>query len=798
LKPIKNIYRYGWLYAALTLCIACFDIKAGNAQVLPDLQKKFNAFQKDNLQEKIYVHINKNFYLAGELLWFKVYCTNGADNKLLDISKVAYVELLDNHSAAVMQAKIALVNGTGNGSLVIPFSLNSGNYLLRVYTNRMKNFDAAHFFERQVSVVNPLKSAATIADVQNPHVDVQFFPEGGQLVRGLDSRIACKVTGPGGRGLPATGAVIDQQNDTVARFKTLKFGMGSFIFKPASNQVYRAITKVNGGVIITDLPVISESGYAMQATDGGQGWNISVKNADNTSADEVFLVAHTNHTVEMVQSARLSSGSANFSINKNILADGISYFTLFDSQSRAVCERMVFKRPATRLVVNAAAGEKVYGTRKKASIAISTSARDGKSVPANLSLSVYRADELQEAEPDDIDSYLLLRAGLKGYIESAGYYLENNDAEATEALDNLMLSQGWTQFDWSKVLQGKNEPLKFIPEYTGPIITGHVTNTVNNSAGAGVTAYLTIPGTPAQLYAAKSDSAGQLLFNTRRFYGPKEIIVQTNSQQDSTYHIEIENPYSTQRSNTVIAPFALSDNITNALADNSLNMQVQNIFAADQLKQFKATNTDSTIFYGAPTKSYLLDDYTRFPTMEEVLREYVGSIAVVKHQGKFGIKAFNVDKLLGSPLILLDGAPVFDADKIFKIDPLKVKKLEVVSTNYLYGPALFNGIMNFTTYKGDGTSLQIDPRAVVLDYDGLQLERKFYTPAYDSDVQLNSPKPDFRSALYWNPDVSTPNDGKIDLSFYTGDKTGRYIGVIEGIAPGGETGSARFYFEVKK
>jgi len=227
-------------------------------------------------------------------------------------------------------------------------------------------------------------------------------------------------------------------------------------------------------------------------------------------------------------------------------------------------------------------------------------------------------------------------------------------------------------------------------------------------------------------------------------------------------------------------------------------MQVQNIFDANNFKQFKNPQTDSTPFYGQPGRTYKLDDYTRFPTMEEVLREYVGSIAVFKRQGKFGVKIFNVDKLLGNPLILLDGVPVFDAGKIFKVDPLKVKKLEMVTNNYLYGPDFFNGIMSFSTYKGDRANLEIDPRTVILDYDGLQLERKFYSPVYDSAEKLNSTLPDFRSALYWNPEVITQKDGKIILTFYTGDKDGAYTGVIEGIGAGGETGSAAFGFGVKK
>ena len=160
---------------------------------------------------------------------------------------------------------------------------------------------------------------------------------------------------------------------------------------------------------------------------------------------------------------------------------------------------------------------------------------------------------------------------------------------------------------------------------------------------------------------------------------------------------------------------------------------------------------------------------------------------------------FNVDiPLPGSPFVMLDGVPLFDADKIFKIDPLKIRKLDVVSHSYLYGPAVLHGIMSFTTYKGDGGNFEIDPHAVFVDYDGLQAERKFYSPVYDSPEQINSTLPDFRSALYWNPNAGTRADGKTNLSFYTSDKPGSYIGIIEGISVNGEAGSQLFRFDVKK
>lgn len=793
----KIIYNRVGTISILLLWMICLNALSGRAQVLNHLNNQLADYQRNVLQEKLYVHINKGFYLTGNILWFKIYNTDASNNKLLDVSKVAYVELLDNNRNAVMQAKIALKNGTGSGSLYIPFSLNTGNYQLRAYTSWMKNFGAEHFFESIVTIVNPLKTPPIPAKTNAPLCDVQFFPEGGHLVSNISSTVAFKTTGPDGKGQACTGAVINQKNDTVARFKSLKFGIGRFTFRPSANETYKAIITINNTPIVKELPAISRSGYVMHITDAGERWEVEVKNSDSTSLAEVYLIAHSKRPVQFAARATLVNGSAHFSIDKNKLAEGVNYITLFDGRERPLCERPVFKRPAQTIHIDAVTDSRVYGTRKKVNLSVSLKSRVDKDIAADLSVSVFRADDLQREGANHIDSYLWLRGDLKGHIESPDYYLENSTPETDQALDNLMLSQGWTQFNWDKVLTGNTARFKFLPEYTGPIITARITNTDGTSA-KNITTYLTIPGAPVQLHLAKSDSAGQILFNTQNFYGLREIVAQTNPLQDSTYRIEVLSPFSDQNQPGQVPALAVNESWKNALTGNSVDMQVENLFAANQLKQFYRPDIDSIPFYGVPTKTYLLDNYTRFTTIEEVLREYVTSIGVSKRQGKFNIRMYNGDQGLGNPLILLDGVPVFDADKLFKFDPLKVKRLDVVSANYRYGPGFFNGIMSFTTYKGDGTSYEIDPHALVVDYEGLQAERKFYSPVYDTNAQISSPLPDFRTALYWEPSVKTDTNGKTSMQFYTGDKPGRYIGVIEGMSTSGEPCSQTFFFEVKK
>jgi hypothetical protein len=131
---------------------------------------------------------------------------------------------------------------------------------------------------------------------------------------------------------------------------------------------------------------------------------------------------------------------------------------------------------------------------------------------------------------------------------------------------------------------------------------------------------------------------------------------------------------------------------------------------------------------------------------------------------------------------------------VFTVDPLKVRKLEVVPFRYYYGPSDSEGIFSFTTYKGDLGGVELDPHAIVVDYEGMQLQREFYSPVYDTETQAASRIPDFRNVLYWSPELST---GRNAASFYTSDQPGKYIGVVQGLTASGDAGVQYFSFDVK-
>jgi len=772
-------------------------IQNSRGQVIREVQNSFSLYKQTSLLEKVYVHTDKSVYLPGEILWFKVYCVDGNDHKPLNLSKVVYVDILDNSQNRIVEAKVALKNGSGDGSFYIPVSVSNGNFKLRAYTNWMKNFSPDFYFEKQITFINPLKSPEPAVRETPPAFDINFFPEGGNLVKGIKSKIAFKAVARDGLGADLTGVVVDQKNDTVARFRSLKFGMGSFGFTPAPGNSYKAIIKIDGIAPITkDLPAVNSQGYVMSVTDNGSGQLlVTIKNNQNLEGN-VYLFVHTRQMVKIAQSADVNNGNSTFTINKSDLGDGISHFTIFNNAKQAVCERLYFKRPAQRLVIAAGADQQQYGLRKKVNVNVQANDPSGKALGADMSMAVYRVDSLQAIDRSNIFSYLWLNSDLKGSIESADYYFKNVNAESDEALDNLMLTQGWRRFQWNDVLENKPAAFSFLPEYTGHIITAKIVNADDGTPAKNIVTYLGIPGKRVQLYTSQSDSAGRLLYETKDFFGTGEVIAQTNELIDSTYRIDILSPFSEQYTKSGVPKFEFNTAQSNALKDHSIGIQVLNIYSGNLLKRYYDPGVDSSAFYGKPFKTYKLDDFTRFTTMEEDLREYVSEDNIVKSRGYFHIKVLNNKGFLDSdPLVLLDGIPIFNMNKVFTVDPLKVRKLEVVPFRYYYGPSTEEGIFSFTTYKGDLGGVELDPRAVVVDYEGLQVRREFYSPVYDTEARSANRLPDFRNLLYWTPSVK--EQGAEGISFYTSDEPGTYVGIVQGITGNGDAGSGYFTFDVK-
>lgn len=105
--------------------------------------------------EKIYVHFNASLLFSGEYLYYKIYTLNDGSNTFSPISKIAYVELVNEEKQVVSRQKINLINGLGTGDFFIPVSLPSGNYQFMAYTKWMTNSEDYGLFHDNLTIINP-------------------------------------------------------------------------------------------------------------------------------------------------------------------------------------------------------------------------------------------------------------------------------------------------------------------------------------------------------------------------------------------------------------------------------------------------------------------------------------------------------------------------------------------------------------------------------------------------------------------------------------------------------------------
>ncbi|MDI3322200.1 hypothetical protein QJ048_20595 [Pinibacter sp. MAH-24] len=762
--------------------------------VAASVRQHLYNYNSKAIQEKIYLHTDKNFYQTGEIIWFKAYSVDASFHKPLDLSKVVYVELLDKGNRPVLQAKIKMDSAEGNGSLYVPVNLNSGNYQLRAYTNWMKNFDEAFFFRKTITVINGQKLSDVVKKGIDSSYDVQFFPEGGNLVNGLQSKVAFKISDKYGKGVDCSGSIVNENGESIAAFQSLKFGMGNFVFKPETGHSYKAVIRFKSGLNSSkQLPAAFDKGTVMTLKENAA--NIDVVINGNNDDRTVYLVAQTRGVLRKTLSAAMQNGVANFRISKTDLPEGITQLTVFNESNQPVCERLYFSFPSGNDTLQIQPDKEIYGNRSRVNLDVHSQNIAGR---ASASIAVYRIDSLQQLDDMKLGDYLALGSDLKGSIESPSYYF-SKDKDAAAAIDNLMLTQGWRRFDWKNILQDKSSSLIYEPEIKGHIVNAKVIDVRNGLSTEGIECYLSVPGTRAIFLSNVSDDSGHVKFEMRNMYGAAEVIAQTNSIRDSVYRIDVQNPFSEKYTRDSLPHFYLPVNNPATLTEQSVATQVQNIYTGNKQRQFTEAGFDTSLFYSKPDLSYLLDNYVRFTTMEEVLREYVQLVNVRRRGGKYHFDIYdnNSQRMLWTdPLVLLDGVPVFDMDKMIAYDPLKVRQLDVLTRRFYFSHSVYDGVLNFVTYKGDLPGYELDSKATVFDYESLQSQREFYSPKYETDVDAASHLPDFRNVLYWSPNVKLINATTSKIEFYTSDKKGKFVAVLQGIDANGKCISGIHYFEV--
>jgi TonB-dependent SusC/RagA subfamily outer membrane receptor len=150
-------YRYVFLIAiGINLMVFMPGYAQNNlAQALNNLQKQAAEYPT----EKVYLHIDRPFYGAGDTIWFKAYVVTGATHHLSGLSGVLNVELINQQNTLIRHIKLPVVNGITRGDFILGDTITEGNYRLRAYTNWMRNAGPDFFFDKTIRIVNAVDNS---------------------------------------------------------------------------------------------------------------------------------------------------------------------------------------------------------------------------------------------------------------------------------------------------------------------------------------------------------------------------------------------------------------------------------------------------------------------------------------------------------------------------------------------------------------------------------------------------------------------------------------------------------------
>ena len=472
------------------------------------LIERLDVFGKAIPQEKVYVHMDNTCYFQGDTIWFTAYLKETASGKPSDISGVLYVELLNNDGYLVERKLIEMKEGRGNGFFALNHQIQySGFYELRAYTRWQLNWG---IFEHDHSYVNSLmfmdkeaeeeyyrdyeklysrvfpvydkpavpgdytremtlrvlrRTFKTDMDEKERKPLLTLFPEGGNLIAGVENRVAFEAAMSDGEQLEGT---LVFGNDSV---KTVNRGRGVFTIIPEKGMEREVtFTSSTGKTVTAKLPKPEEQGVAVQISQEGDSAIVTM----NLAGLDPDSLALTVMREGMLEDYKVLSEGLCMKIGG--LKPGVHQATVFDTQGRVYADRLFFVTKPDLAEPTLAVSGLQYKNLPYQPVNLSLKASPASGGVKGSFLSVAVRDESQADalfDNGNIMTEMLLSSEVKGFIPNPDWFFEKDDEEHRQALDLLMMTQGWRRFVWRHMAVKRTWDLTQ-PEERQPIIKGYV------------------------------------------------------------------------------------------------------------------------------------------------------------------------------------------------------------------------------------------------------------------------------------------------------------------------------------
>jgi hypothetical protein len=800
-------------FALLSTVSADVFAQSGDSKPAVALQRWADSIS----QEKVYLHMDKPYYALGDTIWFKGYLTTGSRHQLSARSGAVYVDLINEKDQPVRMLKLPVDSGTVAGNFILDEDIKQGSYTIRAYSQWMRNAGENYFFYKTFIVGDPNAKipAATAANkkVINAtlqQTDIQLFPESGNLVNGLTSRVGFKALGPDGLGQAISGTITDSQNKVVSQFSTLHAGIGSFMLKPIAGKTYTANIKfTDGSTKTTELPAALNEGYVLsvyQAIKNAVTVRIQASAAlQNTT---VNLIVHSGGELIFSEPIQLNKTVTTVSLEKGTFPSGIAQYTLFNANNEPLNERIAFIKNNDHMQLGVRTPKVIY--KRKEQVQLELNARQSGGMPTAANFSVAVIDESKVPVDEDAESTIfsniLLSSDLKGYIEKPNYYFMADTGNVDKALDNLMLTQGYRRFEWKPLLDTASIKPVFAAEKLGITISGNVKNLQHKNADKAVVMLVSLNGRINK--TTVSDAKGRFKFDNLVFADSAKFAVQARTEGNKESIISID---------SILAPgISIKQNLAEVnIIKATLKKAEQEgkpikltgrVLKQVDIKAKKIIKDENVMAQGmfSPPSDESADRVIRpDPAMHAnvmlFIRDNLTGV-IWKPDGSIQSTRF-ADGVIE---VLVNGGAGYGGGAIEDIPIEDVIKVQIIKNNEAIkarlrrGDSYPAGFVNIIT-KVPSARKQYNPGIANIQPKGFNKVRQFYAPRYDKPDDIAAKLPDPRTTtIFWDPYVNTDMTGRTTLDFFNADGPGNYRVVIEGISADGELGRQVYRYKVEQ
>ena len=444
-------YRISRLFFLFTV-LGCCSVFAqeDNAK---NIVEQYQNYAED-AREVVYMHLNKSAYIKGETIGFTAYVLDKKDKKPSKVTTNLYVSIEDENKNVIKEKLIKVEDGISSNTIAVDKAFNSGFYTIKAYTNWMRNFNEQNYFVESIKIIDPKEEKSVITETVKNAIDAQFLPEGGHLLNGVVNNVGVVLKDYKGYGVPSVkGKVHDQNNSLITEFEVNDLGIGKFPLLAETGSSYTvSFTYLNKdysfnvnapvepiGVTLSLVKHRNKAIVALMTNKEslnlikGKPYQMTIHNGDNIEVTEVVF----NDELTIMKAFEL-----------NNVAPGVNILTLFNDKNEPIIERLFFNYNG----INIISSDNLSATKANDSISMKLNFKEiDPSIANNISVSVLPQETDSYNRHHNLLSYTYLQPYVNGVIENAKYYFTDITAEKKAELDNLLVTQGWSSYDWNTI-----------------------------------------------------------------------------------------------------------------------------------------------------------------------------------------------------------------------------------------------------------------------------------------------------------------------------------------------------------